>query len=150
MRCNNCGMYSDDSARFCNGCGADLSAATDNQNPQPNPNVYYNQAPNYNYMQPPVNPEAGKEFALASLICGIVSFFCGLPLSILAIIFGKMAQSKGCKDTAAKVGVICGIISLILLVLFIVLYIALVIGMFSFMSEMIEMEYSTMMCLFRP
>ncbi|MBQ4054516.1 MAG: DUF4190 domain-containing protein [Clostridia bacterium] len=145
MICNKCGTHCDDSARFCTGCGADFSAPAENQNPSPVSNAYC--------VQPGlVNPEAGKEFALASLICGIVSFFCGLPLSVLAIIFGKLAQSKGCKDTAAKAGIICGIISLILLVVVIVLYIALIVGMMSFAMNMMEMEmqYSTVMCLFIP
>ena len=44
MRCNNCGMYNDDSSRFCSGCGADMAAQ--NQQNQQNPNAqnqnYYN------------------------------------------------------------------------------------------------------------
>ena len=151
MRCNNCGMYNDDSARFCSGCGSRMPAeeqqvqqaqqtrtAQQNVNAQPpvqaqTPN--YNQAPNYNYAPAPVTPDDGKGLATASLVCGIVSFFCvPIILSILAIIFGKMAQSRGCKETSAKAGIICGIVSLVLTVVFIVLYIviiAITIGMAS-------------------
>ena len=138
MRCNNCGTYNDDSARFCSGCGTEMSAQPQqNSNPQPQQEVnvqpavqnqnYYNQAPNYNYAPAPITPDDGKGLATASLVCGIVSFFCvPIILSILAIIFGKMAQSKGCKETSAKAGIICGIISLALAVVFIVLYIAII------------------------
>ena len=37
-----------------------------------------------------------------------------------------MAQSRGCNETSAKAGVICGIISLILYVVFIILYVIII------------------------
>lgn len=95
-----------------------------------NPNGYYynNPAP-YNqpvYQQPIQQPEKqpGSGLATASLVLGILSlvlFMVPFITSILAIIFGGVAKSKGNKSGMATAGLVCGIISLVFWILLIVL-----------------------------
>lgn len=88
MYCNHCGSQSDDSARYCSGCGQPLSALSSPIASSAAPNT--ETAP----IAPPVGPETeGK--AVASLILGILSLtlfwiFAGIP----AIILGHMSYSK--------------------------------------------------------
>lgn len=98
-----------------------------------NPNGYYYNSPaQYNqpvYQQPVQQPEKqpGSGLATASLVLGILSLilfmFPFIP-SILAIIFGGVAKSKGNKSGMATAGLVCGIISLVFWVLLIVLSIS--------------------------
>ncbi len=105
-----------------------------------NPPVYnqpptYNNAPNYGnppvYNQPPVNnnaptyyttpspnqQDAGKGMAIASLILGIVSFFCfAIIAGPLAIIFGCVAKSQGSKSGMATAGIVTGAIGVGLMI----------------------------------
>lgn len=81
------------------------------------PNNFNNQQP-YNG-QVPYNsnpaPVPGKGMATASLVLGILSFFCsGIILSILAIVFGSKAIAAGYTGSMAKAGRILGIIALVL------------------------------------
>lgn len=95
-----------------------------------NPNGYYynNPAP-YNqpvYQQPVQQPEKqpGSGLATASLVLGILSlvlFMFPFITSILAIIFGGVAKSKGNKSGMATAGLVCGIISIVFWILLIVL-----------------------------
>ena len=110
---------------------------TYNPNNGYNPNGYYYNSPaQYNqpvYQQPVQQPvqqpekQPGSGLATASLVLGILSLilfmFPFIP-SILAIIFGGVAKSKGNKSGMATAGLVCGIISLVFWVLLIVLSIS--------------------------
>jgi type IV pilus assembly protein PilA len=87
MFCANCGTANPDAGRFCNRCGAPLSAQL---------------------IAPPSSPEAYTEpqkpsgKALASLICGI--FFFVLPSAIAAIILGHISLSEIRKSAGRLTG----------------------------------------------
>lgn len=85
------------------------------------PPVYDNTQPAYQappvYQNPPVAPDnlptPGKGLGIASMVCGIVSFFCaGIILGILAIVFGGVAKSKGYRGGMATAGIVCGAVGL--------------------------------------
>ena len=89
--------------------------------PQPTPqyiNTQYNQGNeqfNDIYMEP------AKGMAVASLVLGIISFFCfAFVTGVLAIIFGAVAKNKGNKTGKATAGIICGILGIILWVITII------------------------------
>ena len=132
MVCTKCGFTNEAEAKFCASCGAALSApvvepAADTyanpadtytapvQNPTPVYSAPY-QAPVQNAV--PVQPVAqpGKGFAIAGMVCGIVSLalFCFAPLitGILGIIFGAVAKSKGFQGGMATAGIACGAVGL--------------------------------------
>ena len=105
--CQKCGAQNDDNAQFCVGCGTPFA--------QPQKNDV-------------VSKQPGKGLAIASLVCGIVSFFwAGIVLGILALIFGGVAKSKGYKGGMATAGIVLGIIGL-----------ALYIILFVFLAELLE------------
>ena len=94
-----------------------------NQNNQPyqyqqggqyNPNQQFNQA--YQYPQYQETPEPGKNFAIASLVLGIASFFCcGTICSILGIIFGIMSKSRQKENNGmATAGIVLSVVALVL------------------------------------
>lgn len=94
--CIKCGAQNSDNAVTCSNCGAALA------------NV-----PSYNAVQ--TNGTAGKGFAIAGMVCGIVSFFCfGIILGVLAIIFGAVAKNKGYRGGMATAGIVLGAIGLAL------------------------------------
>ena len=83
-----------------------------NQNgyPNGNQNGYYN-----GYQGQPTQPQPGHNLALASLICGIISFLCcGTPLGIAAIICSVSAKKRGNTETINTAGLVCGIVGLVL------------------------------------
>lgn len=87
MRCTKCGKEIDNQASFCPYCGT----AIDNKHIE----------------------EVNKEYALSSMILGIMSLFllfANLPFSIVAIVLANKAQGH----TYAKVGRITGVIGLVL------------------------------------
>lgn len=95
-----------------------------------NPNGYYYNSPaQYNqpmYQQPFQQPEKqpASGLAIASLVLGIVSlvlYMFPFVTSILAIIFGGVAKSKGNKSGMATAGLVCGIIAPVFWILLIVL-----------------------------
>ena len=107
MFCAKCGTNNADGVRYCRNCGNDLGAPAAAPTQQ-----YYNP---YGNTAPAGNPGAavdpGKGFAVAALVCGIISFFlfafiCG-PLGI---IFGGVAKSKGSTSPMATAGIVCGAI----------------------------------------
>lgn len=102
-----------------------------NQNNQPyqyqqggqyNPNQQMNQPINqpYQYQQFQEQPESGKNFAVASLVLGIVSFFCcGTICSILGIIFGVISKQRQKENNGmATAGIVLSIIALVLGIVF--------------------------------
>ena len=97
-----------------------------NQGAYEQPNQNYNQN-TYNqnaYSQNNVQP-ANDGKATASLVCGIVSFFCcGIVLGIIAIVLGNqyMQETGDINNSKAKAGKICGIVSIALNVVVIIIY----------------------------
>ena len=89
-----------DGAANCANCGAPMNVAM--------------------YAQVPAKVP-GKGLAIASLVCGIVSFFCfGVILGLLAVIFGGVAKSKGYKGGMATAGIVLGVIGLALYVVMLI------------------------------
>ena len=86
---------------------------------QQNQNVY-----NQNNAQP-----ASDGKATASLVCGIVGFFCcGLVLGIIAIVMANQyfQETGDLNNGKAKAGKICGIINIVLWGIGMVIYLALI------------------------
>lgn len=130
MVCTKCGFTNEAEAKFCASCGAALSApvvepAADTyanpadtytapvQNPTPAYSAPY-QAPVQNYVPAQPVAQPGKGFAIAGMVCGIVSLVCIVPLitGLLGIIFGGVAKSKGFQGGMATAGIACGAIGL--------------------------------------
>ncbi len=88
------------------------------QGGQYNPNQQFNQA--YQYPQYQETPEPGKNFAIASLVLGIASFFCcGTICSILGIIFGVISKQRQKENNGmATAGIVLSIIALVLGIVF--------------------------------
>lgn len=142
MFCNNCGNQIPDNSAFCPNCGAAFSQPQQPVYQQPQQPQYgqpqygqpqYGQPqygqPQYGQPQygqpggymPPQKPaeEPGKGMAIASLVLGILSFFCFAYVSgILAIIFGCVAKNKGYQGKMATAGIICGAIGIVLMIVF--------------------------------
>lgn len=106
MFCPNCGTNNAEGATFCVNCGAPTNAT-------PAQPVNYQSAPvqpAYGY-QPQPAKDAGKGFAIASLVLGIISLFmfayiCGT----LAIVFAVVAKKKGSTNKMATAGLVLGIV----------------------------------------
>lgn len=65
--------------------------------------------------QNPVQNDPGRGLAIASLVCGIISFFCcGVPCGIAAVICGFLARNKGSTSGMATAGIVCGIAGAVL------------------------------------
>ncbi len=98
-----------------------------NNQPQYNQQPYGQQyAQPYNYnpeYQQPVN-EDGKSMAVASLVLGIVSFFCcGTICSILGLIFGIISKKRQPENNGmATAGIVLSIITLVIGLIFLILY----------------------------
>jgi len=96
MFCRNCGTANPDSGQFCSKCGQPVSSAA-RTTPGPTP------VPGSSFATPPPLPgdahTSGK--AIASLICGIFTFF--LPASIAAIILGHISLSE-IRNSAGRMG----------------------------------------------
>ncbi|MBP1559149.1 MAG: CD225/dispanin family protein [Oscillospiraceae bacterium] len=86
MFCKRCGMQIDDTASFCEHCGADQRPAA---NPQPEATGYQPSQPQQAW-QPEMNPMPGASATKSTpyLVWSIlVTIFCCLPLGIPAIVF---------------------------------------------------------------
>ena len=96
MLCRNCGMANPDSGQYCSKCGQPLSSAARTA-PGPTP------LPGGSFATPPPvagdAPTSGK--AIASLICGIFTFF--FPAAIAAIILGHLSLSE-IRKSAGRIG----------------------------------------------
>lgn len=91
MICNNCGTSNDPNAKYCASCGSSLTAVEAN-----------------------AASDEGKGFAIASLVLGIVSIFCfAIITGTLAIVFSRMAKSKGSQSGMATAGMVLGIIGIV-------------------------------------
>lgn len=116
MLCKNCGTLNDPNSNFCSSCGADLKLSDVGETPNTSESVYdtYNAVPPY----PAQTPQDGKGFAIASLVLGIVSFFCfAFIAGTLGIVFGVAAKNKGYKGGMATAGIVCGAIGIVLWIL---------------------------------
>lgn len=127
MFCKYCGTENASEAKFCTNCGASVEEASAQQaDPQPTytqtentqetytqPNQpNYNQYANYN---PAPQSQEGKNYAIAGLVCGIISFFCfAFILGTLGIVFGCLARKKGYKGGMSIAAIICGAAGIIL------------------------------------
>ncbi len=141
--CMNCGTQLADDVAFCHVCGAvaDAQAApqaepqqtyaqpqqtyaqsqqtyTQPQQTYTQPQQTYTQ-PQQTYTQPYAQPAPApvpaKGFAIAGMVCGIVSFFIlPLVLGALGIIFGALARYKGNRSGMATAGIVCGVIGIAL------------------------------------
>lgn len=126
MVCKNCGAELAQDAKFCTVCGAQVETTVPPQQQYTTSGEYSAQPqagqPVYTQpvMQQPVyvaQNQPGHGFAVASLVLGIVSFFCcGFITGILAIIFGAVAKNKGNRSGMATAGIVCGIVGIVLLI----------------------------------
>lgn len=127
MICRHCGTSNPEGATSCINCGAGLEdSSSQNSYGTSNYSQYdYNQSQynQYTYNQPYQNtytnnqpqPKPGTGLAIASMVCGIISFFCfAYIMGILGIVFGAVAKSKGCKSGMATAGIVCGILGIVL------------------------------------
>lgn len=119
MFCSKCGNQIPDNSTFCPNCG---TAFAQPQQPQYNqPQYGQPQQPQYpqqpgGYVPPqaPVS-EPGKGMAIASLVLGILSFFCFAYIAgTLGIVFGCVAKNKGYTGKMATAGIICGAVGIVL------------------------------------
>lgn len=131
MVCKKCGTDCGENTGFCPTCGAALTEQVVPEQPTVQP-----QQPDMPIYQPPYPQEApaaqGKGLAVASLILGIVSFFCfAIITGILAIVFGSIAKSKGYRGGLATGGIVCGIIGVALWLLMIIFMPTAIFGLFG-------------------
>ena len=133
MVCKNCGAELAQEAKFCTVCGAQVETTVPPQQQYTTSGEYSAQPqagqPVYTQpvMQQPVyaaQNQPGHGFAVASLVLGIVSFFCcGFITGILAIIFGAVAKNKGNRSGMATAGIICSAIAIAMWVIILVVII---------------------------
>ncbi len=116
MFCKNCGTQLPDDARFCPNCGSDFQPVT--------PNSSANTAPQFaQSAQPAVADNSGSILTFG--ILGL-AFGCSFWLSLLGIIFGRIAMSKarlyqvsiGPLSGKARTGSILGKVGFILGIVF--------------------------------
>lgn len=112
--CTKCGAQNADNAQFCESCGGKLES----QQPINAQQTVVNEQPIVNQQQNQTQGQQntpGKGLGVASLVCGIVSFFCfGFILGVLAVVFGGIAKSKGYKGGMATAGIVLGVVGLAL------------------------------------
>ncbi len=115
ITCKNCGATCEENVTYCAQCGADLTAqSTANSTP-------VEETSSYVYNEPANEPEKGKGLAIASLVCGIVSFLCFPAITgALGIIFGAVAKNQGCKSGMATAGIVCGAIGVVLWIIMLI------------------------------
>lgn len=85
------------------------------QGGQYNPNQQFNQA--YQYPQYQETPKPGKNFAIASLVLGIATFFCcgNIITAVLGIVFGAISKSRQKENNGmATAGIVLSVVALVL------------------------------------
>lgn len=95
------------------------------QGGQYNPNQQFNQA--YQYPQYQETPEPGKNFAIASLVLGIVTLVCcgNIITAVLGVIFGIISKQRQKENNGmATAGLIISIVGIVLWIIAIVFLIA--------------------------
>ncbi|MCH5296177.1 MAG: DUF4190 domain-containing protein [Ruminococcus sp.] len=101
-----------------------------NQNNQPyqyQQGDQYNQNQPYQYQQYQEQPESGKNFAIASLVMGILSLVCcgSFVFSILGIIFGVISKQRQKENNGmATAGLVLSIIAIALSIIGIIIAVA--------------------------
>lgn len=123
ITCATCGATNHDDTVKCAACGTFYNPPAPSAPPSvygsympPVPPAYTTITPPV-YTPPPTAYGQGYGYAVASLILGIIaciSLGWGWIHSILAIVFGGIAKSKGYYDQMATTGIVLGIISLVL------------------------------------
>ncbi len=113
MFCPNCGQNNLDEAQFCTACGTALNQEPAAQQPTYQQPAY--QQPAYNAAAPAKPKQPANGLAVASLVLGLVSFFCFAVITGgLAIIFGAVAKNKGNTGGMATAGIACGVVGVAL------------------------------------
>ena len=106
MYCRNCGEQMNDNQAICLKCGVAVHQTNQQQR----------------YVQHP-KQQSSTGLAWVSLICGIVGFLCCGITSIIAIICGAIAKSRGDAGGTATAGLVIGIITVVLWTIVIVSYV---------------------------
>ena len=71
------------------------------------------------------------------MVLGIISLLCYPVITgVLAIIFGAVAKSKGCKSGMATAGIVCGIIGLALWLIMLIAFDSVLLLFSEMFSEM--------------
>jgi hypothetical protein len=161
MICKNCNAENDDNSKFCQSCGAPLSApdatqqqtaGTAGQTVQP-----ASYAPQYSQ---PVQAQANSgSNGTASLVLGIVSILlCCLPIvstiiAIIGIILSRKNRKNGNKTGVSTAGLVCSIIGLCLSIFWIIYWsifaVALMYGTHTFNGTINGNSYHTIEDFFR-
>lgn len=107
MNCHHCGSCIAEDAVFCPNCGIKLQAETTGEK-EPIRDCGTVEQPLV-----PQKEERGKGFAVAGMICGIVSiFYLRIITGALGLIFGLVARHKGYKKGMSTAGIVCGSVGL--------------------------------------
>lgn len=125
MLCPNCGSKNPESATFCSACGANMKSASsqsfsgNNSFSDTSGFGFNNQSFDFNQ---PVKSQNGKGMAVAALVMGILGLtICPGITSILAVIFGIVAKTKGNRSGMATTGIVLGIIAIVMAIIGIII-----------------------------
>ncbi len=109
MVCHHCGMVMEEEVKFCPNCGAGLVQE------EPHRESRQTESRTAPVVEPqPAQAEIpGKGFAIAGMVCGIVSiFWLHFLLGALGLIFGLIARSKGYRKGMTTAAIVCGAVGL--------------------------------------
>ena len=127
MNCHHCGSCIAEEAAFCPNCGIKLQSDPVQEAVEP---CRYTAAPVIE-QQGKKADEPGKGFAIAGLVCGIVSiFYLRIITGALGLIFGLIARSRGYRKGMSTAAITCGAVGLGigLLILSLVMTVGLLVG----------------------
>ena len=128
MNCHHCGSCIAEEAVFCPNCGIKLQS-----DPVQEEQPRYTAPEPVPVVEKPVKQadEPGKGFAIAGLVCGIVSiFYLRIITGALGLIFGLIARSRGYRKGMSTAAITCGAVGLGigLLILSLVMTVGLLVG----------------------